>query len=328
MTGNGNDSINLVMAVSTDTMKKYGKLAKIKVKVGVRLAQKYYAVRRGKKPGIYRTWPETQRQVNGFSGAQYKSFATKDEAEAFMTASTTTSQHKQRVTKTPTKTAPAAAQATITVYTDGGSRNTGNVAGGHVRDADKAAWAYRIELPTSVETGSDGEFGATNNRMEIMAFRNALQRLVDLNQTDESIQFVLDSKYVLSAVTEGWLAGWKRRGWKRSAGPLANAELWQDVDRLLPQFSRLSYHWTKGHATNQGNVFVDHLLNQTMDQMSRQKAATASSKSQVKPVTSATPSQSVAAKETPISETKQHQTTDQSVADIAQSLKDLPFSDH
>ncbi|MFC6290822.1 ribonuclease H family protein [Levilactobacillus angrenensis] len=285
------------------------------------MAQKYYAVRRGKKPGIYRTWPETQKQVNGYSGAQYKSFTTEAAAQAFMhdtPQAKSTAQAKTKVTHQ----ASAAAQTTITVYTDGGSRNTGNVAGGHVRDADKAAWAYRIELPDHVETGSAGEFGATNNRMEIMAFRNALQHLVDLGQTRESILFVLDSQYVLNAVTKGWLAGWKRRGWKRSAGPLVNAELWQDVDRLLPQFTDLQYRWTKGHATNQGNVFVDHLLNQTMDQMTKSGA-----KSLVKPVTATQPAPKAKPTKAQAPQAMTHRSTEQSVADIARSLRDLPFTD-
>lgn len=45
---------------------------------------KFYAVRVGKVPGIYTTWAEASKQVNGFSGAIYKSFTTKKEAEAFM----------------------------------------------------------------------------------------------------------------------------------------------------------------------------------------------------------------------------------------------------
>jgi len=248
----------------------------------------------------------------------------------------------RRSTKTrrpaTSKSASAPVSATITVYTDGGSRNTGNVAGGHVKDADKAAWAYRIELPDAIETGSAGEFGATNNRMEIMAFRNALQKLVDLGQTAESILFVLDSQYVLNAVNKGWLAGWKRRGWKRSAGPLVNAELWQDVDRLLPQFSNLNYRWTKGHATNQGNVFVDHLLNETMDGMRRdatQQPVTHRHEAVAKtPVTKAKPvatKPASVAKRAPAQSTtttQTHRTTAQSVADIAESLRRLPFGDN
>ncbi|WP_143461438.1 ribonuclease H family protein [Levilactobacillus enshiensis] len=283
------------------------------------MAQKYYAVRRGRQPGIYRTWPETQKQVSGFSGAQYKSFTTEVAAKSFMTAKATPPSTPTAKRAAGTTTQRATGTPTITVYTDGGSRNTGNVAGGHVRSVDKAAWAYRIELPDRAVTGSAGEFGATNNRMEIMAFRNALQRLVDLGQTQTEIQFVLDSQYVLNAVTKGWLAGWKRRGWKRSAGPLVNAELWQDVDRLLPQFSHLTYQWTKGHATNQGNVFVDHLLNETMDGMHQRPAG-------ADRTVKAAPTQPLSSSSTP---TTQHQAdTEQSVADIAQSLRNLPFSDN
>lgn len=298
------------------------------------LAQKYYAVRRGRKPGVYRTWAETQAQVTGYSGAQYKSFTSASAADAFMqgqaTSSTPKAHHKVQRT---TAAAPQSGSAAITVYTDGGSRNTGNVAGGHVRTGDKAAWAYRIELPNNVVTGSDGEFGASNNRMEIMAFRNALQKLADLNQNQTSIEFILDSRYVLNAVTEGWLAGWKRRGWKRSAGPLANAELWQDVDRLLPQFTQLSYQWTKGHATNQGNVFVDHLLNETMDGMGqeRQHAAVKPAVKQPAKATTSHPAAPVSstAGERPKAAASQaplkHTTTEQSLADIAKGLRDLPF---
>lgn len=45
---------------------------------------KFYAIRVGRKPGIYTTWPEAQKQVIKFAGAQYKSFPTKAEAEAYI----------------------------------------------------------------------------------------------------------------------------------------------------------------------------------------------------------------------------------------------------
>lgn len=43
--------------------------------------QKFYVVWRGKKPGIYTSWPDCQKQTVGFDRAQFKSFTTKDEAE-------------------------------------------------------------------------------------------------------------------------------------------------------------------------------------------------------------------------------------------------------
>ena len=45
---------------------------------------KYYAVKVGFKPGIYTTWSECSCQVNGFPGAEYKSFTTREEAEAYL----------------------------------------------------------------------------------------------------------------------------------------------------------------------------------------------------------------------------------------------------
>ena len=48
------------------------------------MASKYYAVKKGKKPGVYRTWDECKAQTDGFSGAIFKSFKTQEEAEAFI----------------------------------------------------------------------------------------------------------------------------------------------------------------------------------------------------------------------------------------------------
>ncbi|MFR9070916.1 MAG: viroplasmin family protein [Paraclostridium sp.] len=47
------------------------------------MSNKYYAVKVGKKPGIYNTWDECKEQVNKFPGAIYKSFKTLEEAEKF-----------------------------------------------------------------------------------------------------------------------------------------------------------------------------------------------------------------------------------------------------
>lgn len=48
------------------------------------MAKKYYAVKKGRKTGVYTTWAETQAQVKGFSGAVFKSFPTEKEALAFV----------------------------------------------------------------------------------------------------------------------------------------------------------------------------------------------------------------------------------------------------
>ena len=48
------------------------------------MAVKYYAVKIGKVPGIYRTWDECKKRVDGFPNARYKSFLTLEEAKNFV----------------------------------------------------------------------------------------------------------------------------------------------------------------------------------------------------------------------------------------------------
>lgn len=43
--------------------------------------QKYYVVWQGIKPGIYTSWEECSKQINGFPGAKYKSFEVQSLAE-------------------------------------------------------------------------------------------------------------------------------------------------------------------------------------------------------------------------------------------------------
>ena len=45
---------------------------------------KFYAVKIGRNPGIYNSWADCQQQVNGFKGAIFKSFKTKEEADNFI----------------------------------------------------------------------------------------------------------------------------------------------------------------------------------------------------------------------------------------------------
>ena len=51
---------------------------------------KYYAVKKGRKPGVYQSWAECKAMVDGFPGAVYKSFKTREEAVTFAKAATYT----------------------------------------------------------------------------------------------------------------------------------------------------------------------------------------------------------------------------------------------
>ncbi|MET7027720.1 ribonuclease H family protein [Ligilactobacillus salivarius] len=216
---------------------------------------KFYAVKKGRKTGIFTTWAECQKQVSGFPKAEFKSFISKQEADNWLKEIKSSNENRRK-------------SYSVIVYTDGGSRNHGNKKGEHVKKNDKAAWAYLIKYQGSIISNTDGEYGSTNNRMEIMALKKALLDLKQRELQNEKILVVLDSKYVLDAITKRWLQSWEKNGWKTSAGTgVKNKKLWMEISRLLPEFPNLDYQWTKGHANDEGNNLVDELLNKTMDQM-------------------------------------------------------------
>lgn len=80
------------------------------------MPEKFYAVRKGRVPGIYATWKECSAQTAGFSGAVYKKFFTREEAEDFLeTGKTVTTQEKIENIEN---------KETVTAYVDGSFEQT------------------------------------------------------------------------------------------------------------------------------------------------------------------------------------------------------------
>lgn len=217
---------------------------------------KVYAVKRGKKPGIYHTWSECKAQTD-HCDAEFKSFKTLAEAQAYMASP----EPYYNVEKYNFKDFDAV------IHTDGGCRNHGNVKGGHVKATDPSAWCYRIDMQDGTEKfyyRTDGKFGATNNEMELKAVCEALKDMRGQHNvpklTTKKLLFVLDSKYVLYASRPGWLDSKARSGFK-----IINGQLWEQIYNLLQNYDHISWAWTHGHRGEQGNEFVDHTLNETMD---------------------------------------------------------------
>ena len=111
------------------------------------------------------------------------------------------------------------------------------------------------------EDGSVEEFGGhapdtTNNRMELQAALEVLQRLEHLPRHPD-LTLRTDSKYLIDGLGS-WMAGWKRKGWKTAAGkPVLNQDLWQALDAARLPDVPLSY--VKGHSGDPDNDRVDQI---------------------------------------------------------------------
>lgn len=103
----------------------------------------------------------------------------------------------------------------------------------------------------------------TNNRMELQA---AIEALDSLKEPCE-VELVTDSTYLKNGM-QSWLADWKRKGWKTSAGkPVKNQDLWQQLDALV-ETHRVHWRWVRGHSGVEGNERADALANEAIVRMS------------------------------------------------------------
>lgn len=91
----------------------------------------------------------------------------------------------------------------------------------------------------------------TNNRMELLAIIVALELL---KVSGREVIIYSDSKYVIDSVTNGWVFGWQKKGFKGKK----NADLWRRFLQIYPK-NKVVFQWVKGHANNPGNERVDAL---------------------------------------------------------------------
>lgn len=209
--------------------------------------KKFYAIATGRKPGIYTSWPDAQAQVMAFTGARYKGFASRAEAEDWLKNPIYPGPVSNiKTSKAKPATAKAFKEGKIVIYTDGGARfNPGPGGFGIVMIED----GKRLEF-------SGGYRLTTNNRMELMGCIVALRQLKQMTKT---VTLYSDSQYVVNGITKGWAKNWRKNGWVKSdKQPAVNPDLWAELLQLTEGLN-IDFRWVKGHAGNEFNERCDEL---------------------------------------------------------------------
>jgi ribonuclease HI len=98
----------------------------------------------------------------------------------------------------------------------------------------------------------------TNNRMEMTAAIVALSVL----PTSCAVTVFGDSQYLIKGMTS-WMAGWKRKGFRRGDKEMPNADLWRDLDALSAGRC-IRWEWVRGHNGHAGNERADGLATRGM----------------------------------------------------------------
>jgi ribonuclease HI len=220
--------------------------------------QTYYAVAKGRRPGIYTAWfgpGGAEELIRGFSGAVYKRFASLSEAERWLENPISAMAVSEKITS-PTGSAIRKPQIAdgdkelnikgkIVVYTDGGCRGNPGPGGYGVIII---AGEKRIEL-------AEGFRLTTNNRMELMACLAALKALI----TPADVILHSDSRYVINGISKGWARKWRANNWMRTRSEAAeNSDLWAQLLDLCDSH-RVRFVWVRGHAGQTENERCDEL---------------------------------------------------------------------
>ena len=131
----------------------------------------------------------------------------------------------------------------VNIYTDGACKgNPGKGGYGIIME-----WVGK----PYVKEFSRGFRKTTNNRMELLAVIVALEQL---KKDGLEIDIYSDSKYVVDAVSKGWVFGWQKKGFQGKKNP----DLWR---RFLKVYSKhkVRFHWIKGHNEHPQNERCDEL---------------------------------------------------------------------
>lgn len=129
----------------------------------------------------------------------------------------------------------------IEIYTDGSAKG----------NPGKGGYGIVMKNKDNYLEISNGYRLTTNNRMELLAVIVALEKI---ENTDEEIIITSDSKYVIDAVTKGWVFNWQRKGFKKKKNP----DLWK---RFLKEYHKykIKFVWVPGHSGHIENERCDEL---------------------------------------------------------------------
>ena len=193
---------------------------------------KFYAVQKGRNTGIFTSWDECKANVNGYKGAIFKSFQTRQEAEAFL------GENFKTIIDT---------ESSILVYVDGSFMN--NIVGSGIRIIyPNGEIEDYIASPSGPYTESRNVYGELNAVIEALLILHL--KTIDEGLFIDSIIIYHDYMGIANHVDGTWRLN------KRSSEEYA--EKVRQLKTILG-ISNLSFVHVAAHSNNEHNDAVDEL---------------------------------------------------------------------
>ena len=185
--------------------------------------KKVYAVRKGKQTGLFDTWEACKRAVTGCSGAVYKSFATREEAQAYLCQEETVRRKQAAALE------DILPSRRLTAYVDG--------------SFDKKQGRYSFGCILLTPDGKTIKESGSGSRPEALALRNvmgemmgavhAVTRALELGY--EAVNICYDYAGIEQWATHGWQA-------KNEMTEKYAAFMDESRARILVTFTKIAAH--------------------------------------------------------------------------------------
>lgn len=201
----------------------------------------FYAVKQGKNPGIYKTWDECKAQVEGFSGALYKGFSTRKEAEIYLSGNV-----ESVIESDNSK------EADITIYVDG--------------SFDVATNVYGYGCVVIKKDGSIEQYYGAGNNPECVLLRNVAGEML---AAMSAVRYAIRSgcKSVNICYDYSGIEMWAIGAWK------ANNDLTLKYSTSMKEWQdeiAISFQKVAAHTGEKYNEMVDKLAKYAVSDFCRE----------------------------------------------------------
>ena len=202
------------------------------------MASKFYAVKKGKIPGIYNSWDDCKKMVDGFPGAVYKSFKTLEEAEAFVGAEGSSRKRSEKAEKPDT--GKQEQNPAVYAFVDG-SYNIATKVYGY-----GGFLIHNGEKEVLQGSGNDAEMASMRNVSgEILGAMAAVERAIELKLPEVTIYY--DYMGIAKWCTGEWNA--------TKEGTIAYKKFYNKAKKHV----NITFCKVKGHSGDKYNDMADAL---------------------------------------------------------------------
>tara|TARA_B100000214_G_C23967030_1_gene628244 strand:- start:1716 stop:2396 length:681 start_codon:yes stop_codon:yes gene_type:complete len=214
--------------------------------------QNYYAIHSGKETGVFLSWEECEKRINGYNSAIYKKFKNIDDAIYYVKHGKINTSKITDFFKPVNKINNNS--NVITLYTDGSCIGNGK------KNAIAGIGVYFGENDDRNISEPFIDDNQSNQRAELYAIYRALFTLKDY---DDKIVIYTDSEYSIKSLTI-WIKNWLKNNWKNTKGEIVkNKDLiekcYELYIKMKVNFVHVRSHTGKTDIHSIGNDNADKL---------------------------------------------------------------------